>query len=459
MRYRFAVVVAALGLLVAACGTITTSYNMDTEARVSGFSMQISVSQGHDASNSTPRQRQIVEAIAHPESMTDEQFARLMEGPPSEDMTFLDEVLARHSHLEGEFTRWVDNEEGFLRTEWAFPSGQSGTLAELLPSVENVVTRVDGNGGIYVELDGQSLLSDLLNEAPACLETTTTLHSTTTTLPCHLTKYEKSDIRDNFSIYFGLTLPYPIVSSNGVVDSTLMEVAWGPLEYDFDLQTLYVQTEAPTIDQWTFPDVPPSHWASEAIEWAVDSGIMEARPAKARYEQEVAFQPHGGVSERDISIYLHRFNRLLGGPEAPDGTLGSDYYEDVVAGDEADRAVGWAVHRGIVAPFNSSCFYMGCDPDGWLVTRVAIVTYVYRASILVGGPNNPDQVRGHDRFSDVPDGYWADQEIGWAAANDIARGVGSGLFYPPVPTNRQEVAAFLYRLHEKVVYLRTLTGE
>ena len=74
------------------------------------------------------------------------------------------------------------------------------------------------------------------------------------------------------------------------------------------------------------------------------------------------------------------------------------------------------------------------------LTLVAAVTLV--AGTAVGQTADP---RGSDTFDDVPVGHWADEEIGWAVANDITVGVGEGRFGLNDVVTRAQILTFLYR--------------
>ena len=50
---------------------------------------------------------------------------------------------------------------------------------------------------------------------------------------------------------------------------------------------------------------------------------------------------------------------------------------------------------------------------------------------------------GSDIFSDVEVGHWADEAIGWAAANGITRGTGEGEFSPERALTRAQAATLL----------------
>ncbi len=122
------------------------------------------------------------------------------------------------------------------------------------------------------------------------------------------------------------------------------------------------------------------------------------------------------------------------------GAVGSDLFDDVPAGHWADREIGWAVANGITEGRGGGLF----DPNG-LVNRAQIVTFLFRLADLSGIPVGGGTL-GSASFDDVPAGHWADEEIGWAVANDITRGVGGGLFDMGRVVTRAQIATFMFRV-------------
>ena len=51
---------------------------------------------------------------------------------------------------------------------------------------------------------------------------------------------------------------------------------------------------------------------------------------------------------------------------------------------------------------------------------------------------------GSDLFSDVPEGHWAEEEIGWAVTNGIITGTGEGAFDPDGTVSRSEIVTSIY---------------
>ena len=123
------------------------------------------------------------------------------------------------------------------------------------------------------------------------------------------------------------------------------------------------------------------------------------------------------------------------------GPLGSDLFGDVPVGHWADEEVGWAVSSGVMGGVDDGRF----DLDG-VVPRWRIVTFLFRASRLVGGSVGEEEMVGSDSFVDVPVGHEADREIGWAVESGITEGVGGGRFGLEGSVTRAQIVTFLFRL-------------
>jgi hypothetical protein len=70
------------------------------------------------------------------------------------------------------------------------------------------------------------------------------------------------------------------------------------------------------------------------------------------------------------------------------------------------------------------------------MTRAMLVTILYRLSGDTGSYTNT--------FSDVPAGIWYEKAVAWAAANNIAAGVGGNHFAPDTGVTREQLAVMLY---------------
>ena len=136
-----------------------------------------------------------------------------------------------------------------------------------------------------------------------------------------------------------------------------------------------------------------------------------------------------------------------GGDELP--AKASDLFEDIDAGVWYESAVSWMILHDVT----SGCAPTLFCPDANL-TRQQFVTFLWRAA---GRPTPTYQ--GSEAFTDVEEGVYSDQAIGWAVSNEITVGCTPGAFSDPdwkfCPTDhvtRGQIATLLYR-HVQADYI------
>ncbi len=108
-------------------------------------------------------------------------------------------------------------------------------------------------------------------------------------------------------------------------------------------------------------------------------------------------------------------------------------YTDVTPGAWYAEAVEYCQVNGYMDGLPGGVF----DPYGG-VSRAQLVTVLWR---LAG---KPEAVRGGG-FSDVADGSWYDDAVGWAVKMGVTDGTGDGRFSPDAPVTREMLATFFYR--------------
>ena len=107
-------------------------------------------------------------------------------------------------------------------------------------------------------------------------------------------------------------------------------------------------------------------------------------------------------------------------------------YTDVDKEDWSYEAVQYVSKKDLMKGTGEGLF----DPN-MTTTRGMIVTILYR---LEGEPE-----AAKSDFTDVADGQWYANAIGWGAANGIVLGKGDGTFAPEEIITREQMAAILYR--------------
>ena len=189
-----------------------------------------------------------------------------------------------------------------------------------------------------------------------------------------------------------------------------------------------------------------------AVISALDDGIAE--PA----DTVVIEARDGGFVIRTATVTISasaaRSKKSTGGGSSEDGAdeaplLASDAFEDVATGVWYESAITWMIlHR-----VTSGCTPTMFCPEANLL-RQQFVTFLWRAA---GQPTST--YLGSEAFSDVPQGVYSDQAIGWAVSNGVTRGCTQGQFgdpdwrfCPEEPVTRGQMATLLYR-HVEAEYL------
>ena len=109
-----------------------------------------------------------------------------------------------------------------------------------------------------------------------------------------------------------------------------------------------------------FKDVSGSAYYAKAVQWAIEQGITSGKSA-------TAFDPNGVCTRAQAVTFLYRAN----GSPAVSGTAS---FGDVTSGTYFEKAVQWAVNKGITNGTSAASFtpHNNC-------TRAQIVTFLYRA--------------------------------------------------------------------------------
>ena len=108
-------------------------------------------------------------------------------------------------------------------------------------------------------------------------------------------------------------------------------------------------------------------------------------------------------------------------------------FVDVAEGSYYEKAIDWAVEKGITNGVSSNMFAPN-DP----CTRAQIVTFLWRAA---GSP----APKSMSSFTDVPaDAFYA-KAVAWAVENGITSGTGESKFSPNATCTRAQSVTFLYR--------------
>ena len=176
---------------------------------------------------------------------------------------------------------------------------------------------------------------------------------------------------------------------------------------------------APVPTAPSFVDVAADAYYAQAVAWATENGVTKGT-------SETTFSPNQSCTRAQLVTFLWR---AAGEPE-PQTT--SNPFTDVVAGSYYEKAVLWAVEKGITK---------GVDVDKFApektCTRAQIVTFIYRAA-------ESPKVTGSNPFTDVTQGDYYNAIL-WAVENGITKGVDVDKFGPDQTCTRAQGVTFLYR--------------
>ena len=177
-----------------------------------------------------------------------------------------------------------------------------------------------------------------------------------------------------------------------------------------------------------FSDVSEKAWYYEAVEYAVENGLMNGVGGGK-------FDPEGTMTRAMLVTVLWRYE---GEPAE-----GENSFTDVPNGTWYTEAVAWAAANGIVGGVGNGKF----DPNG-IITREQMATILFRYA----------QKRGFDTskrgdLSVFPDSgkvsSWAKDAMRWAVAEQIING-SDGYLLPQGNATRAQVAALLMRFINKI---------
>lgn len=169
-----------------------------------------------------------------------------------------------------------------------------------------------------------------------------------------------------------------------------------------------------------FVDVPDNAWYTEAVRWALETGVTKGVDA-------THFGPEKLCTRAQVVTFLWR---LAGCPETAEAV----HLEDVKAGSYYEDAVTWAYYQGIAQGVDAAHF---CPEDP--CTRGEIITFLWRYA------GRPGATRANP-FVDVEEGKFYHNAVLWAVENGITKGVDDTHFAPGQGATRAQVVTFLYRL-------------
>ncbi len=175
-----------------------------------------------------------------------------------------------------------------------------------------------------------------------------------------------------------------------------------------------------------FTDVAEDAWYHDAVQWAVDKGIMNGM-------SEDTFAPDGTTTRAMVVTMIWR----LEGEPAADYLLP---YTDVPGDEWYTEAVRWAASTGMVRGMSADTF----APDAH-VTREQLATLLYRHARATGRGFTGDWAfpLNYPDAADVSE--YAYEAMCWMTMNGIIRGMDDGTLAPQAAAARAQVAAMFRR--------------
>ncbi len=175
-----------------------------------------------------------------------------------------------------------------------------------------------------------------------------------------------------------------------------------------------------------FEDVSESAWYYDSVMQLAQSGVVKGTTA-------ATFSPDASCTRAQVVTMLWR------AAGCPEPTIKTTNFTDVKAGSFYEKAVLWAVEKGITEGTTKTTF----SPDD-ACTRAQIVTFLWRA-------NGSEEVRSWCNFTDVGqfNCYYA-MSVSWAVEKGITKGTTDSTFSPNASCTRAQLAVFIARAENMI---------
>ena len=151
-----------------------------------------------------------------------------------------------------------------------------------------------------------------------------------------------------------------------------------------------------------FPDVPPDHYAFEAVEWAAEVGVTTGYT-------DGTFKPERPLSKRHAVVFLER------------------YYDEILQAEESEDFT-----RGDM-----------------MVLLKAINDGTLRDTDTEA--ESPSEEGASQRFPDVSPDHYAFEAVEWAAEVGVTTGYTDGTFKPERPLSKRHAVVFLERYYDEIL--------
>ncbi len=202
----------------------------------------------------------------------------------------------------------------------------------------------------------------------------------------------------------------------------------GNLYYKNDSGTVFCIGSGEIRPSAGFTDVPADAWYREAVDYAVENGLMNGT-------SPATFEPATATTRGMIVTILWR---LDGSPDAG----AQDPFSDVAEGAWYRNAVVWASENGIVGGYGDGRFGPGDE-----ITREQLATMLWRYAKYRGcDVSAAADISGYDDAGKISP--WALEALRWANAEGLINGRTAAALVPGGTANRAETAAIFMRFLE-----------
>ncbi len=186
----------------------------------------------------------------------------------------------------------------------------------------------------------------------------------------------------------------------------------------------------------TFPDVNATTPHAEDITWLAETSISTGFP-------DGTFRGDDAVTRQDMAAFLRRLARLMGDESAAESKKYTCSFTDVTDATPHADDIAWLAETGISTGYPDNTF-RGMAA----VCRQDMAAFLRRLAARVGVGDAASWDGEPGGFPDV--GATADHaaDIAWLAATGVSTGYPDGTFRGMAAVARQDMAAFLHRLHK-----------
>ena len=185
-----------------------------------------------------------------------------------------------------------------------------------------------------------------------------------------------------------------------------------------------------------FKDVPRDAWYHDAVQWAVDKGLMNG-------VSDTLFAPNDTATRAMVVTMLWR---LAGEP----ASSASAPFTDVSSDAWYAEAVAWAAETSAVNGTSADAF----SPDT-PVTREQLAAILYRYAQARGKGFTGAWAFLLD-FSDAASvSEWADEAMHWMTMHGVITGMGDGTLAPRDNAARAQIATMFMRFCEEIEKQKT----